>query len=256
MKEYSSMAFTNTQRPRLKTVLYAVMVVVWTQFGLSQGRCATPWVAIAPHAVASPVVANPPASGGCSSKPPCCGCKTTVTFTCTGCASNKSTALQISPASSPASFSKSIPGDEAASAQAGDNNKEQTKLDAADSLRFANTPVHSTFYFADGRPEGLWLKVSTNSARRLVGGHAVQINRDETVQFVSQGVDFHKVPLNSTFYFLPDAEQARPWIKAAATTATNPRDGRTYAIRSGLVTLANSPLHNNTTNSPAYAIAH
>jgi len=249
------MAFTNTQLPRLKTVLYAVMAVIWTQAGLSQSRVAIDVPIAAPsRAVVSPVTKGPPVSSGCS-KSGCCGCKPTVTITCTGNSSNKATALQISPAGSPADFSKSIPAGDGTSAQAGDDNKERTKPDAADSLRFAETPVHATFYFAQKRPEGLWLKVSTNSARRLVSGRAVPINGDETILFVSQGVDFHEVPLNSTFYFLPDAERERPWIKATATTATNPRDGKTYAIRSGLVSRANSPLRNTATNSPAYVNA-
>jgi hypothetical protein len=178
-----------------------------------------------------------------------------VTIACAGSASDKVSAWQISTTSSPADSSKSIPAVNGAPAQASNDDMEQTEPGGTNLLRFADAPVNSTFYFAQGLREDLWLKSSTNSARRLAGGDAVQIDRDATVLAVSQGVDYYKVPLHSTFYFLPDTKQVRPWIKTSRTTATNPRDGKTYVIRNGLVSLANSPLHNNTSNCPAYSYA-
>jgi hypothetical protein len=158
-----------------------------------------------------------------------------VTVTCSGGGCKRGLSYQIGTVASPVSPTQSTPGDAAPPAQAGDDGKEQSK--PTNWVQFADVPVNSTFYFAHGRPEDLWLKRSTNLASQVVSGRAVQVRDGAMIQVVSQGVDFEKVPLKATFYFLLDVKQVHPWIKASSTTAINLRDRRVYSIRSGLVTL-------------------
>ncbi len=236
------------------SALVLMMLVVLAQSGLAQSQHGTTASIPIPRQasalplfrvtspIAGSVVANDPASS-CGARTCCPGCKTIVTIPCTGGACKPGAGLQVNTIPAPLNSTQSAPVDAAPPAAAANDAKEQPKPAAPVTswVHFANAPVNSAFYFVQGAAQELWLKTSTNIASHLVSGQAIQVPDDAAITVVSQGIGFDKVPLNSTFYFLLDAQRSRPWIKASSTTAANPRDGKEYPIRSGLVALATLP---------------